>query len=70
MRCSERRHRAAVPIAASRGRRRWSFGDFARMKKQDDYIAGSYHYWTHFWCGLIFGAGLGVWMGWGIFDSG
>ena len=40
------------------------------MKKRDDYIAGSHHYWTHFWCGLIFGAGLGVWVGWWIFDSG
>ena len=35
-----------------------------------DYVAGSHHYWMHFWCDLIFGAGLGAWMGWWIFDSG
>ncbi len=40
------------------------------MKKQDDYIAGPHHYWTHFWCGLVFGAGIGTWIGWQIFDSG
>jgi hypothetical protein len=40
------------------------------MKKQDDYIAGPHHYRTHFWCGVIFGAGIGYWMGWQIFESG
>jgi len=40
------------------------------MKKQDDYIAGAHHYWTHFWCGLIFGGGVGAWIGWGLFDGG
>jgi hypothetical protein len=39
------------------------------MKKKDDYIAGSHHYWTHFFCGLVFGAGMGAWMGWHWFDS-
>lgn len=33
------------------------------MKKQDDYVAGPHHYWTHFWCGLVFGAGIGTWIG-------
>jgi len=40
------------------------------MKKQDDHIAGSHHYWTHFWCGVIFGVGVGTWIGWEIFGGG
>jgi hypothetical protein len=40
------------------------------MKKRNDYISDSHHYWTHFWCGLAFGAGLGAWSGWWLFDSG
>ena len=39
------------------------------MKKQDDYIAGPHHYWTHFWFGLVVGAGLGAWTGWNLFDD-
>jgi hypothetical protein len=34
------------------------------MGKRDDYIAGAHDYWVHFWCGLMFGAGLAVWGGW------
>jgi len=40
------------------------------MKKQDDYIAGPHSYWIHFWCGLVFGALLGAWIGWQMFDGG
>jgi hypothetical protein len=40
------------------------------MKQHDDYIAGPHHYWIHFWCGLVFGAGAGAWIGSEIFDSG
>ncbi len=34
------------------------------MKKHDDYIAGPHHYWIHFWCGLVCGAGVGAWRAW------
>jgi hypothetical protein len=27
-------------------------------------------FWTHFWCGLIVGAGLGAWISFGAFDGG
>jgi len=37
---------------------------------KNDYVAGPHHYWTHFWCGLFFGAAVGVWLGWQAFDSG
>jgi hypothetical protein len=37
--------------------------------KRDDYILGGHHFWIHFWCGLVFGAGLGAWIGWDLFDS-
>jgi hypothetical protein len=40
------------------------------MKKQDDYIAGSHHSGIHFWCGLVFGGGIGAWVGWSLFDGG
>jgi hypothetical protein len=36
--------------------------------KRDDYISGGHHFWVHFWCGLIVGAGLGAWISSGIFD--
>jgi hypothetical protein len=39
------------------------------VKQQDDYIAGPHHYWTQFWCGLLFGAGAGIWVGWQVFVS-
>jgi hypothetical protein len=38
--------------------------------KRDDYIAGGHHFWVHFWCGLVVGAGLGAWISSGLFDSG
>ena len=37
--------------------------------KSDDYILRSHHFWIHFCCGLIFGAGLGAWISWGLFDD-
>ena len=40
------------------------------MKQQDDYIAGPHHYWIHFWCGLVFGACIGVLIAWRMFDEG
>ncbi len=40
------------------------------MNGSDDYWTGPHHFWTHFWCGLIFGAGLGAWIGWQVFESG
>ena len=40
------------------------------MKKEGDYIAGSHHYWIHFWCGLVFGVGIGICIGCQMFDSG
>lgn len=39
------------------------------MKKYDHYVAGSHPYWTHFWCGLLLGAGIGAWIGWWGFDE-
>jgi hypothetical protein len=39
------------------------------VKKEDDCIAGPHNYRIHFWCGLVFGAFLGAWMGWQIFTS-
>jgi len=40
------------------------------MNGSNDLWTGPHHFWTHFWCGLIFGAGLGAWTGWQMFDSG
>jgi hypothetical protein len=40
------------------------------MNRRDDYIAGPHNYWVHFWCGLVFGAILGTWLGWQTFTSG
>jgi hypothetical protein len=40
------------------------------MKKEDDYIDGEHDHPTHFWCGLIVGAVIGLWMGWQLFDVG
>jgi hypothetical protein len=37
--------------------------------KKDDYILGGHHFWVHFWCGLIFGAGLGAWVSSGLFEG-
>jgi hypothetical protein len=37
--------------------------------KQDDYIVGPHHFWIHFWCGLVFGAGIGAWISSELFDS-
>jgi hypothetical protein len=37
--------------------------------KRDDYISGPHHFWIHFWCGLVVGAGLGVRISWALFDS-
>jgi hypothetical protein len=39
-------------------------------KKQDDYIDGPHDYWIHFCCGLVFGAGIGTWIGLQSFDTG
>jgi hypothetical protein len=36
--------------------------------KGDDYYTGR-HFWTHFWCGLAVGGGLGAWLSWGMFAS-
>lgn len=30
----------------------------------------SHHYWTHFWCGFVFGLCAGAWLGWCLFDGG
>jgi hypothetical protein len=40
------------------------------MNGANDFWTGPHHFWTHFWCGLIFGAGLGAWIGCQVFDSG
>jgi hypothetical protein len=37
--------------------------------KRDDYISGPHHCWVHFWCGLIFGAGIGAWLSSKLFDT-
>ena len=37
---------------------------------RDEYILGRHHFWTHFWCGLVFGVGVGAWMSFGAFDAG
>jgi hypothetical protein len=37
--------------------------------KNDDNIADAARFWIHFWCGLIFGGGLGAIISWGAFDS-
>jgi hypothetical protein len=37
--------------------------------KRDDYILGGHYFWIHFWCGLIFGAGLGAWISSELCDS-
>lgn len=50
------------------GRRR---DDFEHgMKQEDDYVDGPHHYWIHYWCGLIFGAFIGIWTGREVFDGG
>ena len=33
------------------------------MNFSGDFWTGPHHFWTHFWCGLIFGAGLGAQVG-------
>ena len=35
----------------------------------DDYSDGK-NFWIHFWCGLVIGAGVGVWISSGIFENG
>ena len=40
------------------------------MKRRDDYVAGPHRYWIHFWCGLVLGAGIGLWIGWQLFENG
>jgi len=40
------------------------------MLSEDEYIAGRHHFWTHFYCGLVFGAVLGTWVGWRYFEGG
>jgi hypothetical protein len=40
------------------------------MKQHDEYIAGPHSYWVHFWCGIVFGALLGLWIGWNLFEQG
>jgi hypothetical protein len=40
------------------------------MKKPNNYVAGPHDFWVHFWCGLIFGAFLGLWIGSNLFDEG
>jgi len=39
------------------------------MNDSNNFWTGPHHFWTHFWCGLIFGAGLGAWIGWQMFES-
>ena len=39
------------------------------MKKHDDYISGSHHFWIHFWCGLVLGGLLGFGISWQLFES-
>ncbi len=39
------------------------------MKHQNDYLAGPHDFWVHFWCGLVFGAILGVCIFGEVFDS-
>ena len=43
---------------------------FTRMKQHDDYISGPHRYWFQFAGGFIFGAAIGVWVAYGLFDSG
>jgi len=38
--------------------------------KKSDYPAGSHHAGIHFWCGLVFGGGIGVWVGGSLFEGG
>ena len=36
--------------------------DGSGISVKRDYITGPHHYWTHFWCGLIYGAIGGLWI--------
>jgi hypothetical protein len=36
--------------------------------KEDEYLLGGHHFWVHFWCGFVVGAGAGFVVGWHIFD--
>ena len=40
------------------------------MIGSDNFWTGPHHFWTHFWCGLVFGGALGVWIGSQISDNG
>ena len=46
-----------------------SLDRFDDAMKDDEYIVGDHHFWIHFWCGLVFGAGIGVWISSALFDS-
>ncbi len=39
------------------------------MRPQNDYLTGPHDFWVHFWCGLVFGAFLGVWIFGEVLDS-
>ncbi len=49
---------------------RWDLCYGGLVNDRDEYIAGPSCNWTHFWCGLIFGAIVGSLIAWQIFDSG
>jgi hypothetical protein len=36
---------------------------------KDEYVAGPHHFWTHFWCGIVFGSGVGAWISSGLFNN-
>ena len=40
------------------------------MSVTNDYGTRPHRFWTHLWCGLIFGTGLGAWIDWQMFESG
>jgi hypothetical protein len=39
------------------------------MNGSDDYTTGPHDPRVHFWCGLVFGAVVGTWIGWNIFTG-
>jgi len=39
------------------------------MKQHGDYVAGPHRYWMHFGVGLVFGAALGAYVAWGLFEQ-
>jgi hypothetical protein len=40
-----------------------------RGMKNDDYILDGHHFWIHFVCGFVVGAGCGAWISWSLFSS-